>query len=63
MTIRYVCVRCGGEKCPRCVGRGWVGEGLVRLERHNKLAEVVAKHLVQKRSQGGAGRRERLKRI
>ena len=31
------------------MGRGWVGEGLVRLERHNKLAEAMAKHLVQRK--------------
>jgi uncharacterized membrane protein YheB (UPF0754 family) len=49
MTIRYVCVRCEGEKCPRCTGRGWVGEGLVRIERQNKLAEAVATNLVQKK--------------
>ena len=40
MTIRYVCVRCEGEKCPRCTGRGWVGETLV---------EFIAKHLVQRK--------------
>jgi hypothetical protein len=49
MTIRYICIQCEGEKCTRCTGRGWVSEGLVRLERHNNLAEVVAKHLVQKK--------------
>jgi len=49
MITRFVCVQCGGEKCPRCIGRGWVDEGLVRLERHNKLAEFIAKHLVQKK--------------
>ena len=49
MTVRYACVRCIGENCPRCMGRGWVGEALVRLERHNKLIEFIAKHLVQRK--------------
>ena len=31
------------------MGRGWVGEGLVRLERHNKLAEVITRNLVQRK--------------
>jgi hypothetical protein len=31
------------------MGRGWVGEALVRLERHNKLVEFIAKHLVQRK--------------
>ena len=46
MITRYVCIRCEGEKCTRCTGRGWVSEGLVWLERQNKLAEVVASNLV-----------------
>ena len=49
MTDRYVCVECEGEKCLRCMGRGWVGESLVRLERQNKLAEVIATNLVQRK--------------
>ena len=49
MTNRYLCVRCEGETCPRCSGRGWVGEGLVKVEQRNNLAEVVAKNLTEKK--------------
>ena len=31
------------------MGEGWVGEGLVHIERHNMLAEFIAKHLVQRK--------------
>jgi len=49
MTIRYICIQCEGEKCPRCAGQGWVGETLVHIERQNKLAEAVATNLVQRK--------------
>ncbi len=48
MTNRYICVRCKGETCPRCRGRGWVREFLVHVERMNKLVEAIAKNLVEK---------------
>jgi hypothetical protein len=31
------------------MGRGWVSKALVRIERQNKLAEAIAKNLVQKK--------------
>ncbi len=49
MTTRFVCVGCQGATCPRCGGRGWVAEFLVRLERANMLVEAVAKNLIQKK--------------
>ena len=49
MITRYVCIQCEGGDCPRCTGRSWVGETLVPVERHNKLADTVAKHLVQRK--------------
>ena len=49
MTTRFVCVGCQGETCPRCGGRGWVAEFLVRLERMNSLVNAIAKSLTQKR--------------
>jgi hypothetical protein len=49
MKPRYVCVGCQGATCPRCRGRGWVREFLVRLERTNLLVEAVAKNLIQKK--------------
>ncbi len=48
MTNRYICVPCRGDTCPRCQGRGWVGEILVQIERRDSLAEAIAKHLVEK---------------
>jgi hypothetical protein len=49
MTSRYVCVRCDGEKCLRCGGRGWITEAIVQREQKDMLTEVVAKNLVEKR--------------
>ena len=49
MKDRYVCVGCQGDTCSRCLGRGWVREFLVRLERTNMLVESVAKNLIQKK--------------
>jgi hypothetical protein len=49
MNVRYLCVPCKGENCPRCGGRGWVIEARVQLERNDSLAETVAKSLVEKR--------------
>lgn len=49
MTNRYICVPCQGDTCPRCQGRGWVGEAVVTLERKDSLAEAIAKHLVEKK--------------
>ncbi len=48
MTTRYICTRCKGEKCPRCLGRGWVWEFLVHVERTNSLVEAIAKNLIEK---------------
>ncbi len=49
MSDRYICVPCQGDSCPRCQGRGWVGEVLVQIERRDSLAEAIAKHLVEKK--------------
>lgn len=49
MSVRkYVCVQCKGETCLHCGGLGWLSEPLVRLERKDKLTEMVAKILVRK---------------
>ena len=48
MTNRYICVRCKGETCPRCRGRGWVWEFLAHVERMNKLVEAIARNLIEK---------------
>jgi len=49
MTTRFVCVRCQGETCPRCNGRGWVGEKGVQIERNHALADAIAKNLIEKK--------------
>ena len=49
MTTRFVCVRCQGETCPRCNGRGWVGEKGVQIERNHALTEAIAKNLIEKK--------------
>ena len=48
MTTRFVCVGCKGETCPRCLGRGWVREFFVQIERANSLVNAIAKNLVEK---------------
>jgi hypothetical protein len=49
MTARFVCVRCDGDKCPYCGGRGWLTEETVRHQRTKELVEAVAKNLIEKR--------------
>ena len=49
MKNRFVCVRCKGETCPRCLGRGWVREFLVQVERSNSLTEAIGKNLIEKK--------------
>jgi hypothetical protein len=49
MTNRYVCVRCSGETCLYCGGRGWITEAVVQREQKDSLTEAVAKNLVEKR--------------
>jgi hypothetical protein len=46
---KYVCIRCDGEKCLHCGGRGWLTEGLVQVEQKRELIEAVAKIMVKKR--------------
>lgn len=48
MTTRFVCVQCQGETCPRCGGRGWVGEKGVQIERNHAIAEAIASNLIDK---------------
>ena len=49
MTTRYICTRCKGANCPRCLGRGWVREFFVQVERKNMLVEAIAKDLIGKK--------------